>query len=249
VAYHLPDRFVERRAVADLDEASVGEHVVVALTVVEHRASGNTRAPYRVLAQDAKGNVCALTYFGKASYSAKKLLPVGAKRWVAGRLDQYGQMLQIVHPDHVAEDSGGALGHLVEAVYPLAEGLTQPKVASLAHQALARCPELPEWIEPGVAERHGWPGWRDALVLAHRSEHPEARDRLAYDELLANSLALQLVKADNRRRRASAEVNANQASRRFAFLAACDRPRARCGPTRSIRCSPRRRAWRASGPS
>src|SRR3569623_1842081 len=118
VAYHLPDRFVERRAVANLDEASVGEHVVVALTVVEHRFGGNTRAPYRVLAQDALGNVCALTYFGKASYTAKKQLPVGAKRWVAGRLDQYGQMLQIVHPDHVADDSGGALGHLVEAVFP-----------------------------------------------------------------------------------------------------------------------------------
>ena len=77
VAYHLPDRFVQRRSVADLDEANVGEQVVVALTVVEHRASPNNRAPHRVLARDAKGNVCALVYFGKASYTAKKLFPVG----------------------------------------------------------------------------------------------------------------------------------------------------------------------------
>jgi ATP-dependent DNA helicase RecG len=34
---------------------------------------------------------------------------------------------------------------------------------------------------------------------AHRDEHKEARDRLAYDELLANSLALMLVRASNRR--------------------------------------------------
>ena len=46
-----------------------------------------------------------------------------------------------------------------------------------------------------------WPAWRDALVLAHQGEHPAARDRLAYDELLANSLALMLVRADNRARR------------------------------------------------
>jgi len=201
IAYHVPDRFVQRRAVADLDQASVGEQVVIALTVVEHRSSPSARAPYRVLAQDARGNVCALTYFGKAAYSARKLLPVGEKRWVSGKLDQYGQMLQIVHPDHVAEDSAGALGQLIEPVYPLAEGLTQPKVAHLVQQALARCPELPEWIEPGVLDKHGWPAWRDALVLAHRAEHPEARDRLAYDELLANALALMLVRADNRRRR------------------------------------------------
>src|SRR5690606_7675377 len=102
---------------------------------------------------------------------------------------------------HVAEDSAGLMGHLVEPIYPLAEGLTQPKVANLAHQALDRAPDLPEWIEPGVLDNHGWPSWRDALALAHRSHHPTARDRLAYDELLANSLALMLVRDANRRRR------------------------------------------------
>jgi ATP-dependent DNA helicase RecG len=201
VLYHLPDRFVQRRAVADMDEASEGEQIVVALTPVEHRAPRSGRGPYRVLAQDAKGNVLALTYFGRASYTAKKQLPVGETRWVAGRLDRYGDMLQIVHPDHVAESSAGLMGSLCEAVYPLAEGLTQPKVADLVTQSLSRAPELPEWIEPGVLAQHKWPAWRDALVLAHRSEHPEARDRLAYDELLANSLALLLVRADNRRRK------------------------------------------------
>jgi len=201
LAYHLPDRFVQRRAVTDLDEASVGEQVVIALTVTEHRGGGSSRAPYRVLAQDEKGNVVALTYFGRASYTAKKQLPVGAKRWVAGKLDRYGDMLQIVHPDQVEEDSAGAMGRLIEPVYPLAEGLTQPRVASLAHQALERCPQLPEWIEPGVLEKHGWADWREALALAHRGEHPAARDRLAYDEMLANSLALLLVKEANRKRR------------------------------------------------
>jgi ATP-dependent DNA helicase RecG len=200
VAYHLPERFVARRALADLDEAVVGEQVVVPLTPVEHRA-GSGRAPYRVMAQDARGNVVALTYFGRASYSARSQLPVGEKRWVAGRLDQYGQMLQIVHPDHVAKESAEALGTLNEPVYRLSEGLTQPKVASLVTQALARAPELAEWIEPGVLARVRWPSWRDALHLAHKSEHPAARDRLAYDELFANALALLLVRQEGRRRR------------------------------------------------
>ncbi|HMP56167.1 MAG TPA: ATP-dependent DNA helicase RecG, partial [Novosphingobium sp.] len=197
LAYHLPDRFVERRAVADLDEATTGENIVVALTVMEHRASSG-RGPYRIMAEDARGNACALTYFGRASYTGKKQLPVAARRWVAGRLDQYGQMLQIVHPDHVAEEGSALAGHLVEPVYPLSEGLTQPRIASLVEQALARVEPLPEWIEPGLKDRMTWPDWHDALVLAHRSDHREARDRLAYDELLANSLALMLVRNANR---------------------------------------------------
>lgn len=200
VAYHLPDRFVLRHAVENLDEASVGEQIVVALTPVEHRASAG-RGPFRVMAADALGNICALTYFGKASYSARKLLPTGEKRWIAGRLDQYGQLLQIVHPDHVEAESGRLVGKLNEPVYSLTEGLTQPRVAGLVSQALQRLPDLPEWIEPGLLDRQKWPGWRDALILAHKDEHAAARDRLAYDELLANSLALMLVKESNRSRR------------------------------------------------
>ena len=200
VAYHLPERFVARRAIAALDEAEVGEQVVVGLTPTEHRV-GQGRAPYRVLAQDAKGNVCALTYFGRASWSAKKLLPTGELRWVAGRLDRYGQMLQIVHPDHVASESSAAMDTLVEPVYRLAEGLTQPFIAGLVAQALERAPPLTEWIEPGLLTRERWPAWQEALALAHAGEHAAACDRLAYDELFANALALMLVRQEGRRRR------------------------------------------------
>ncbi|MBO6526879.1 ATP-dependent DNA helicase RecG [Erythrobacter sp.] len=199
--YHLPERFVTRRAVENVDEAGEGEQIVVKLTVTEHRSGRSPRAPYRVLAQDSIGNLLALTYFGRASYTAKKQLPVGEVRWVAGKLERFGDMLQIVHPDHVVEDGGETLQRLCEPVYRLSEGLTQPRVAGLVEQALTRTPELPEWIEPTQVEKEGWPSWRDALVLAHKGENASARDRLAYDELLANSLALMLVRADNRKRK------------------------------------------------
>ena len=201
VLYHLPERFVQRRAVANLDEAQLGEQIIVPLTMVEHRSPRSPRGPYRVLAQDAGGNICALTYFGKASYTAKKLLPVGARRWVAGRLDQFDQHWQIVHPEHVAEDGAAAMGQLVEPVWRLSEGLTQPRVASLVDQALARRPELPEWITPSVLAQQGWPGWAEALERAQHGADAKARDRIAYDELFANALALLLVRQSNRARR------------------------------------------------
>ena len=206
VAYHLPERFVTRRAVDGLDDAAEGEQIVVALTPTEHRSSGTGRGPYRVFAQDKAGDVVALTYFGRASYTAKKQLPVGERRWVAGRLDRYGDTRQIVHPDHVLEEGGAGLARLCEPVYALADGLTQPRVSALVAQALDLLPRLPEWIEPSQFEREGWPSWSDALALAHRGEHAAARDRLAYDELLANALALMLVRADNRRRKGQALV-------------------------------------------
>eukprot|EP01037_Dinobryon_pediforme_P016928 gene16928-biopygen10296 len=194
LAYHLPDRFVARRVVQRFDDAAVGENIVIGVTVREHRASAG-RGPYRVLVEDQAGDVVALTYFGRASYSAKKLFPPGEKRWIAGRLDQFGQTRQIVHPDHVAEDSAALAGHLAEPVYALSEGLTQGRVAALVAQALEHLPVLPEWIEPGLLAQKGWPGWREALLAAHKGSDALARDRLAYDELLANSLALMLARS------------------------------------------------------
>ena len=203
LAYHLPDRFVARRAVASLDEAGVGEQIVVALTVREHRNAAG-RGPFRILAEDALGSVVALVWFGRAAFTAKKLLPQGELRWVAGRLDQYGQGFQMVHPDHIAEDSAGLIGTLNEPVYPLCEGLTQGRVQALVQQALGQVPRLPEWIEPGLLDKLGWPAWDAALATAHKHPDPAARDRLAYDELLASSLALMLVRASNRSRRTAA---------------------------------------------
>ena len=201
LAYHLPERFVTRRAVDNADEAGEGEQIVIRLTVSEHRGGRSPRAPYRVLAQDTLGNVLALTYFGRASYTAKKQLPVGETRWVAGKLERFGDMLQIVHPDHVVEEGGDTLQRLCEPVYRLSEGLTQPRLAGLIAQALGKAPELPEWIEESQRSKHDWPSWREAIGQAHKADHRDARDRLAYDELLANSLALMLVRADNRKRK------------------------------------------------
>lgn len=204
-AYHLPDRFVHRRVIDRLDAASAGENVVIKLTATDYRASAG-RGPFRVIAQDQGGDLVALTYFGRNSGWARKQFPLGETKWVAGRLDQFGQTLQIVHPDHVANEKASGLGSLCEPVYPLSEGLTQGRLQTLIHNALGHLPDLPEWIEPGLAAKMKWPTWHDAMHLAHKGEHPAARDRLAYDELLASSLALMIVRDSNRSRKGVALV-------------------------------------------
>jgi ATP-dependent DNA helicase RecG len=72
----------------------------------------------------------------------------------------------------------------------------------LSEQSLERVPLLHEWIEPSLLSARDWPSWKDALQLAHGARGADgARDRLAYDEIFANQLALMLVRASSRRRR------------------------------------------------
>jgi ATP-dependent DNA helicase RecG len=77
-------------------------------------------------------------------------------------------------------------------------------MGDFAAQALARLPRLGEWIEPSLKAQREWPGWAEALARAHADPGAaEARERLAYDEVFANQLALSLVRASSRKRRGS----------------------------------------------
>ena len=200
ILFHLPVSWIERKRVPVLDEADVGGIITVEVTPRDYR-QGGTRGPFRVHAVDQAGNYLTLTYFNNPGW-AKKQLPLGEPKIVSGRLDRYGQELQMVHPDHVLPPSEAAALPDREPVYPLSEGLTNYRLGQLAAQALARVPELPEWIEPSLLERRGWPAWGAALQLAHRvPDRDAARERLAYDEVFANQLALSLVRASSRRRK------------------------------------------------
>src|SRR5690606_3514431 len=79
--------------------------------------------------------------------------------------------------------------------------------------AIAELRDLPEWIDPALLKREGWPSWREAIVAVHQPEDEAsvlplapARARLAYDELLANQLALALVRERLRRRKGRSTV-------------------------------------------
>ncbi|HMG48474.1 MAG TPA: ATP-dependent DNA helicase RecG [Allosphingosinicella sp.] len=200
ILFHLPMSWIDRKRVAALDEADVGRTITVALTARDYRQGGG-RGPFRIFAEDVAGNYVTLTYFNNPGWG-KKQLPLGETRIVSGKLDRYGQELQIVHPDYALKPAEAAQIPEREPVYPLSEGLTNHRLADLAGQALARRPELAEWIEPSLKAQQDWPDWAAALETAHRDPAAaDARSRLAYDEVFANQLALMLVRASARKRK------------------------------------------------
>ncbi|RXD06911.1 ATP-dependent DNA helicase RecG [Sphingomonas sp. UV9] len=201
VAFHLPTGYVDRVPRTELMASDAGRIIVITLTAREHRVSSG-RGPTRVQAADIHGNIVSLVFFGGSSGWAKKLLPIGEAKRVSGRLDEYGQDLQIVHPDIVEQDE--ELRER-EPIYPLSEGLTSRRLAALTTQAVARAPDLAEWIEPGLKAKREWPGWLESLERIHADPaDAKARERLAYDEVFANQLAMTLVRADTRKRRGRA---------------------------------------------
>jgi ATP-dependent DNA helicase RecG len=213
LVWHLPIAVIDRPLTPRIAEARIGELVTVEVTVAEHRPGGGRRggprAPYRVLVEDQAGAALELVYFNADQAYLKRLLPVGSKRLVSGKLESYDGWLQMPHPDHVAAiDAGGDGGlPLHEPVYPLTAGLTNTVLRKAVGEALARIPALPEWIDADFLAQSAWPSFADAAAKLHAPEDDAdllasvpARARLAYDELLANQLALAVIRVRLKRR-------------------------------------------------
>ena len=204
---HLPSSVIDRRNRPKIRDATVGTVVTLEVTVDRHRPPGprNARAPYLVYASDDTADVI-LTFFRAKPEYVEKLLPVGAKRYVSGTLQMYDGVPQIVHPDRVVDEAAFAKLSGIDPVYPLTEGLALGALRRAIALALAKLPDMPEWISPEVIARCSFPPLKEALTRVHRPQEmtdilPEGPfwSRLAFDELLAGQLALALVRAQLRR--------------------------------------------------
>ena len=199
LAYHVPTGTIERVQATAASTALLGRIVILSVTPFEARA-GAGRAPMRIFASDGDDNTITLTFFNNPGW-ARKQLPLGEPRIVVGRLDQWGDEWQIVHPE-VVEPAAASNLALREPVYGLTEGISNKRMRELALAGFERAPELPEWIEPSLLAGEHWPGWRASLAEVHSDPAAaNARKRLSYDEIFANQLALMLIRQVARRKR------------------------------------------------
>ncbi|KQW83764.1 ATP-dependent DNA helicase RecG [Brevundimonas sp. Root1279] len=189
-----PSGVVVRRPMtaADAVEGQVGIfEVVIDRLIVPNRPG----VPIKVRATDPTGFV-HLIWFGGSGQHIDRLLPKGQTRLVSGKVERFNNEVQIVHPDVFKPEEADEVA-AVEPVYPQTQGLTSRVMRKLVRAALPSAPELPEWQDPAWKAKQGWVGWREALEALHAPEgerdlEPDApaRQRLAFDELLAHQLAL-----------------------------------------------------------
>jgi ATP-dependent DNA helicase RecG len=198
--WHLPSGLIDRRYAPKVAGARAGVVATLTVRVDVHQPPSRSRQPYKVRCSDDTGDLVLVFFHARSEY-LEKVLPVGAVRVVSGIVERYGQELQMTHPDHIVDESEHDRVLTVEPVYPLTAGLTSKRLGQLIRASVERTPDLDEWLDPAFFARQGWKPWRAALEQAHAPESENdltpsasARARLAFDELLANQLALALVR-------------------------------------------------------
>jgi len=188
--FHLPESYIDRRERPTIRTARPGQIATLAVEVVRHEPPNTPRQPWRAIVTDGSG-FAELAFFGKGPWA--KRAPVGAKLLVSGKLEAYASRRSMANPAHMVPlDEANRLPE-IEPIWGLTAGLFAWHVRRGMEAALARLPNLPEWHDPTLLARQGWPSFAEALhaVQVPRAvPPPQARHRLAYDELLAGQVAL-----------------------------------------------------------
>ncbi len=201
VLRHLPIGLIDRRQRPALNAVVDGAIATIEILVIKHdRPPRGTRRPYRVFCQNDTGELELVFFHAHNNYIAKQL-PVGERRIVSGRVELFQGRVQMAHPDHIVTPEQSNTMPLLEPVYPLTAGLTPRMLRRTIGDALTRLPDLPEWIPAPIMAEHNWPNFAEAIRIVHTPQSEAdllptspSRARLAFDELLANQVALTMVR-------------------------------------------------------
>ncbi len=217
LAFLSPSGLIQRHA-ATVRSAVDGDLAILDLVIDQHLPPQRRGQPWRIRAHDDTGFV-NLVWFKGFGEHLERAHPPGSERVASGKLERFGVECQIAHPDHLVPPDRRDQIRTLEPVYPGVTGLPPRVLSRLALDAVGRAPVLEEWQDPDWLGRRGWSGWRAALDALHHPQTMEdispstpARQRLAFDELLAHHLAMAQRKA-RRRAEPTAPVAASDLAR------------------------------------
>ncbi len=192
------------RTPTTVDSVVDGQVHTLTVDVELHTKPARMDIPWKIRCFDGTAFLTLIWFKGHGEHLMRQH-PVGSKRVVSGKIERWGNEIQMAHPDYIVPVERAAEIPETEAVYPATAGLPARNVRKMAHEALSRAPELPEWQDPAWMAREGFPNWRAALERFHNPQSDADlsplsahRRRLAFDELLAHQLALAQRKAARR---------------------------------------------------
>lgn len=205
VLFHLPVGVNNRPLLTSLNEVVTGRFYTIKFHVLEHIKPFHHRGPYRILGIWMQTPVELLFFNYHGDYLKDKLV-VGQEYFISGRLDKYVDRIKILHPDYISVTLSQIPQY--ETIYPLTSGVSKKVIIKAVNSILEHLSDIPEWLDTSFQKQKGLPDWKSAIFKAHHplnendlSPLSPARQRLAYDELLANQLALFLVRANQKKQK------------------------------------------------
>jgi ATP-dependent DNA helicase RecG len=226
--FHLPHRYEDRTRVVPIGSLRIGDVAVVEGEVMKADLVMGRRRSLQVTLKDDSGFLVLRFFHFNASQ--KNQLSEGARVRCFGEVRPGRAGFEFYHPEYQVNPPPmpPASQATLTPVYPLTEGIQQPRVRSLCQQALGFLNRFPikDWLPPELLADYQLPSITDAVRLVHsppagapvhllmEGRHP-AQQRLVMEELLAHQLSLLQVREQIQAREALPLLPTGDLAERF----------------------------------
>jgi len=213
IVFHIPYNFIDRRYSPSIYEVKDGEVATFEVIAETHfPQNSRSKTPYKIHCCNDTGSL-QVVYFHAYQETMERIFPLGKKVVISGKVEIFEGMAQMVHPDYVVPVNKIDEIKIIEPVYRLTAGISNRQLGKIIKEAVEKIPQLPEWISKEIKNKYAFEGWNEALKQAHDVALPSLSEdgeqktddtqgegknpsekRLAFDEIMANQLALALFR-------------------------------------------------------
>lgn len=202
--FHFPSNVITKKLYQPIFSLDSGDLVVLKVKIIamdQPRANYSLRTKiFKIYCENETGNL-QLIFF---SYHPNYLLnwaKVGSEIIVMGKIDTFNSIKQIAHPEVININKPYNKITETEAIYPLTYALINKQLTKYIHYVLNNLVVKDEWISSNLISQYNWGSFTECLKQIHYPTsnkeilaNSNARQRIAYDELLATQLMINLLR-------------------------------------------------------
>tara|TARA_R110002111_G_scaffold99679_1_gene154407 strand:+ start:4571 stop:6646 length:2076 start_codon:yes stop_codon:yes gene_type:complete len=226
--FHLPHRYEDRTRIIPMGSLRIGDVAVVEGEVMKADLVMGRRRSLQVTLKDNSGFLVMRFFHFNAAQ--KNQLAEGTLVRCFGEVRPGRAGYEFYHPEYqINPPPMPAVGRAtLTPVYPLTEGIQQPRVRGLCQQALGYLQRHPirDWLPTELLAGYQLPGITEAIQTVHsppasapvhllmEGRHP-AQQRLVMEELLAHQLSMLQVREQIQARKALPLLPSGNLAERF----------------------------------
>jgi ATP-dependent DNA helicase RecG len=215
LVYHVPHRYLDFSTSTPISACRPGEVLTVKGEIVSIK-NQYTRSGKKMQIGEIKDKSGKITVvFFNQPYLVRTLYP-GSEVSLAGKVDFFGRKIALISPEYEIAKKGKARIHTTGLVpiYPETKGVSSKWLRGRLAQALEELGTIKDYLPEEILKKEKLMPLQKAILSVHFPEHgslaEEARQRLAFDELVQLHLSTLRKKAAWRKNKAAFALIVNR---------------------------------------
>ena len=188
--WKLPKSYTDRSLSSKIKDLKIGENQTITIVPKKYYFPRIRNLPNKVLCSDETGEIDCIFFNSYEGY-IKKILPLGQKVTVNGKIGFFKNKYQLTNPKYISEDA--SLIKQKHNTYSLTEGISEKVYNRIINQIINNLPILNEWHSKNILNKFDNITWNKSIIELHKPENvgrykKNFYKRLAFDEIFSTFL-------------------------------------------------------------